>query len=158
MHSRYLSALALLYGLLLSQPGRGAGGARFVDDRGSAIRAPLEACFQVETRTECSSASEGRLPRMPEGYWAVRIEGPDHGPLTLQRSQIRAGGDGMAVVQVPRKAELRIEARPGVRLTVSVYPQEDPSFRPRVFGKAVQGGEPLKIPAGDSLVSLVSQS
>lgn len=156
---RSFSALALLCGVLVCRLGAAEDTAfRFVDDRGSSIHAPLEACFQVETRTECVPASDGRLSKAPPGFWALRIEGPGHGPLTIQRSKIKARADGTAVIPVPRKAELQIEAPPALRLTVSIYPQEDSTFRTPVFRKEAHGGERIKIPAGDSLVSLVSQS
>ncbi len=153
-----LTILALLCGVLTCRLAVAEEAAfRFVDDRGSAIQAPLEACFQVETRTECAPASDGRTSKAPQGFWALRIEGPDHGPLTIQRSQLKAGADGTAVVRVPRKAELQIQAPAALSLTVSVYPQEDADFRTPVFRKEAHGGERIKVPAGDSLVSLASQ-
>ncbi len=151
---RSFLGMVLLCGGLVSRPGVAEEILRFVDDRGLAIHSPLEACFQVETRTQCVAVADGRLASGPPQYWALRVEGPDAGPATLQRSEIRAQNDGTVVVRVPRKAELQVEVRPARLLTVSVYPQDDPTFRTPTFRKEIQRGERLKIPAGDSLVSL----
>src|SRR3954468_14665214 len=115
----------LISGALLAPPARGAGVLRFTDDRDKPITSALEACFQVDTRNDCVPVSGGKLSKVPEHFWALRVEGPDHGPVTFQRSAIR---HGTAVLKVPRKAELQIQARPDLRVTVSVYAQDDPSF------------------------------
>src|SRR3954463_3444899 len=159
MRWRFAYVLPILLGLLgSSRPGWAADPLRlrFVDDRGQAIQVPLEACFQVETRTDCANVSNGELTRIPAGFWALRIEGGDHGPLTLQRAKIQAGEDGAALLRVPRKADLQVEARLGLRLTLSVYPQEDSTFRSPILRSEIRGGGRVKIPAGESLVSFAA--
>jgi hypothetical protein len=151
------AAFALLFLVsLLTQPARGVETLRFTDDRNQPITSALEACFQIDTRNDCVPVPSGKLSKVPDHFWALRVEGPDHGPLTAQRSSIRSGNSGVAVLKVPRKAELQIQARPDLRVAVSVYAQNDPSFRAPSFRGEVLGGGTLKVPAGEELVSLTA--
>lgn len=64
--------------------------------------------------------------------------------------------DGVAVLTVPRKAEVEIQAKPGEKVAVSLYRLDDPTFRTPVFRREVQGGQSLKVPAGEHLASLAA--
>lgn len=128
---------------------------RCVDDLGAAIASDMQVCFQVETRLDCSLS--GRAPMdVPPGTASVRVEGPGHGPVSVRREALEAGPDGVAVLKVPRKAFLEVTARAGVRLAVSLYPQNDPTFRTPSFRIEKAGAEAVRIPAGDHVVSLAA--
>lgn len=126
---------------------------RFVDDRGKTIAGELEVCFQIGTRNECVSG-RGTPVQMPSEFVSVRVEGPDHGPVSVRRQDLKGELNGTRFLIVPRKALLQIGAGPEERLTVSLYRQDDPSFRTPSFRSEVRGGSSLKVPAGDHLVSL----
>ncbi len=126
---------------------------RFVDDRGQTIAGELEVCFQVGTHSQCVSAAPIQVPLE---LVSVRVEGPDHGPISVQRQELKRDSRGDLVLAVPRKALLRIGARPSERLILSLYGQDDPSFRIPAFRTEVSGGSSIKVPAGDHLVSLTA--
>lgn len=128
---------------------------RLVDDLGAAITSDLQVCFQVETRLEC--ARSGATPMdVLSGTASVRVEGSGHGPVSVRREALEAGPDGVATLKVPRKAFLEVTARPGLRLAVSLYPQNDPTFRTPSFRVETTGAESARIPAGDHVVSLAA--
>lgn len=128
---------------------------RLVDDRGKAIAAPLEVCFQIATRRDCVAGREGAYP-VPAEFVSVRVEGPDHGPASVPRQGLKSGPDGDLLLTVPRKALLQISAKSAERLTVSLYRQDDPTFRAPSFRAETRGGASLEIPSGDHVVSLAS--
>lgn len=121
---------------------------RLVDDRGEEIAGGTQVCFQIETRLDCSTPS-GALVPVPSGAVSVKVEGPRHGPASLRLS----GAERTTTVKVARKAFLDIFPRREAPLTVSLYPQDDPTFRLPSF-RAESRGEPLRVPAGDFLVSI----
>lgn len=128
---------------------------RFVDDLETGITSDLQVCFQVETRLDC--APSGAAPMdIPPGAASVRVEGPGHGPVSVRREALGAGPDGVAVVKVPRKAFLDVAVRRGIRLAVSLYPQNDPTFRAPSFRFETTGAETARIPPGDYVVSLAA--
>ena len=128
---------------------------RFVDDAGVAVTSDLQVCLQVETRLVCSAA--GASPAdVPPGAASIRVEGAGHGPISVRRDALEAGPDGVAVLKVPRKAFLDVAVRPGVRLAVSLYPQNDASFRVPSFRVEMSGAGTVRIPSGDHLVSLAA--
>jgi hypothetical protein len=129
---------------------------RLVDDRRQPIRASLEVCFQIGTRNDCSALSTGGPVELPTDWTGVRVEGPEHGPVSIKRADLKPGPDGLPVLMVPRKAELQVVAEAKERITVSLYPQDDPTFRSPLFRSEAQGGKSIKIPAGDHLVSLLA--
>ncbi|HEY4593277.1 MAG TPA: hypothetical protein VIJ61_12765, partial [Thermoanaerobaculia bacterium] len=129
---------------------------RLVDDRGQPIDASLDVCFQVGTRNDCSALSAGGPVELPADWAGVRVEGPEHGPVSAKRGDLKPGPDGLPVLRVPRKADLQVVAEAKERITVSLYPQNDPTFRSPSFRSEAQGGSSIKIPAGDHLVSLLA--
>ena len=128
---------------------------RLIDDRGKAIAGPLDVCFQIGTRNDCI-AGRGEPVQVPPEAVSVRVEGPDHGPVSARRQDLKGERDGGLLLVVPRKALLQVGGSPEERLTVSLYRQDDPSFRLPAFRSEVRGGSSLKIPAGDHLVSLTA--
>lgn len=130
---------------------------RFQDDQGLPIASEVQVCFVVGTRSDCrpaASAPGAELTDLPAEFSSLRVEGPGHGPLSLKSSEIRPGADGRFLVEVPRKAELRVLGRQERGLALSLYSQDDASFRIPVFRTEVRADGFLKIPAGDHLVSL----
>jgi carboxypeptidase family protein len=125
---------------------------RFLDDRGEPVASPLEACFQTDLRTECVNSNSGAPIEPPGRFLLLRIEGPDHGPVSLRYEDLEEG----RFARVPRKALLQIEKLPADPLTVSVYDKRAPSFDKALFSANAVGQNGIKIPAGDFLVSLSS--
>lgn len=133
---------------------------RFQDDQGLPVSSELQVCFLVGTRNDCRPvrhAPDAELADPPVDFLSLRVEGPDHGPLTVKRSDLKPGIGGRALVTVPRKAELQIRGRLEHRIALSLYSQDDPSFRTPAFRTDIQADGWLKIPAGDHLVSLSIQ-
>src|SRR6478609_4059002 len=128
---------------------------RLVDDRGKVITGELEVCFQIGTRSDCVPGRGTPVPVPPE-LLSLRVEGPDHGPVSVRRQDLKLQPDGGLVLTVPRKALLQIGASPKERLVLSLYGQDDPAFRVPSFRREVQGGSAIKVPAGDHLVSLAA--
>jgi hypothetical protein len=147
--------LATSLGVGIPQGEAWAASLRFVDDRRQPITANLEICFQVGTRTDCSANLTRGAVEMPAEWAGVRVEGPDHGPIAVKRGDLKAGPEGLPVLLVPRKADLQIAADTKERVAVSLYAQDDPTFRSPRFRVEVQGGKFIKIPAGDHLASLL---
>ncbi len=125
------------------------------DDRGKAIAGTVEACFQVGTGQHCVSRA-GTHIRVPPELSSLRVEGPDHGPVSVLRQDVKREPNGDLLLVVPRKALLQIDAGPEERLTLSLYGQDDPTFRAPSFRREMRGGSSLKVPAGDHLVSLTA--
>jgi hypothetical protein len=128
---------------------------RLVDDRGKAIDGELEACFQIGIRSDCVSSRGASIPVPPE-FVSVRVEGPDHGPISMRRQDLKTQPGGDLILTVPRKVLLQIGTSPKEHLVVSLYSQDDPTFRAPSFRREVQGGSAIKVPAGDHLISLAA--
>lgn len=126
---------------------------RFQDDQGLPIQSDLQVCFVLGTRSDCRPVVHAELAAVPADFTSFRVEGPDHGPLSVMRSELKPDAQGLAIFKVLRKAELQILGRQERRLALSLYSQDDASFRAPVFRMEVQA-DALKIPAGDHLVSL----
>jgi hypothetical protein len=94
---------------------------RLLDDRGEMIEAPLEVCFQAELRADCVSLGSGETFSPPARLRSVRVEGPDHGPVSARFEDFERDEGGQLLLRVPRKALLQIDERPPGPLTVSVY-------------------------------------
>jgi hypothetical protein len=131
------------------------GPLQLVDDRGKAIAGELEVCFQIGTRSDCVSG-RGTPVEVPPEFVSVRVEGPDHGPISVPWQNLKKNSNGDFLLAVPRKALLQISASPEERLNVSLYPQDDSTFRTPSFRSEVRGGSSLKVPAGDHLLSLTA--
>lgn len=131
---------------------------RFQDDQGRPVGSDVQVCFVVDTRSDCRTVPRtAALTHLPAGFSGLRIEGPDHGPRSLKPADLKPDAQGRALVEVPRKAELQILGRQKRRLTLSLYSQDDASFRTPSFRTEIQTDGWLKIPAGDHLVSLSSE-
>jgi Carboxypeptidase regulatory-like domain len=104
---------------------------------------------------ECSPISKG-LVELPDKASSIRIEGPEHGPVSLSRGSLKEGPDGLAVVKVPRKAFLEVAGKPGTRTTVSLYRLDDSTFRTPGSRMEAGDGETVRIPAGEFVASLSS--
>jgi hypothetical protein len=132
----------------------------FQDDQGLPVSSELQVCFLVGTRNDCQPARHApgaELADPPADFSSLRVEGPDHGPLTVKRPDLKPGTGGRALVTVPRKAELQLRGRQERRIALSLYSQDDPSFRTPVFRTDIYTDGWLKIPAGDHLASLAVQ-
>ncbi|HSS48678.1 MAG TPA: hypothetical protein VLX28_07010, partial [Thermoanaerobaculia bacterium] len=119
---------ALLAGTLAFVPAHAATKPRvlrLLDDRGKAITEELDVCFQIGTRSNCSPW-RGVPIEVPQEFVSVRVEGPDHGPVSAPRQGIEKEPNGDLSLAVPRKAFLQVTGSPEERLTVSLYPQDDP--------------------------------
>jgi hypothetical protein len=175
----WLAGAANLGAAAVESPGTAQPGGRrldlldLVDDRGQAIASPLEACFQIELRTECKQVAPGEGVRLPAAFHSLRLEGPDHGPLGLARAELlarvaaaapTARGEPAVRLAVPRKAVLYIaglhapSSHPPMRqqpLTVSLYRPQDPAFREPAYRATLAPGESaVKVPAGELIASL----
>jgi hypothetical protein len=131
------------------------GSLQLVDDRGKAITGELEVCFQIGTRSDCAPGRASRI-EMPPEFVSVRVEGPDHGPVSSPRQNLKKEANGDLRLAVPRKARLQVSGSSEENLTVSLYPQDDPIFRTPSFRGGIRGGSSLKVPSGDHLVSLAA--
>lgn len=128
---------------------------RFLDDRGQPIVADLEVCFQIGTRSECMPSRDGTPVAIPPEADAVRVEGEEHGPVSARWSEI-GRQDGLPSLVVPRKARLDVAAPAKEKIKISLWSQDDPTFRTPSFRGEVHGGSFLKIPAGRHLISLTA--
>ena len=81
---------------------------RLVDDRRQPIHSSLEVCFQVGTRSVCSALPTGGSIEPPADWASVRVEGPEHGPVSAMRGNLKPGPEGPPVLLVPRKADLEV--------------------------------------------------
>ncbi|HEX3129367.1 MAG TPA: carboxypeptidase-like regulatory domain-containing protein [Thermoanaerobaculia bacterium] len=127
---------------------------RFQDDQGLPIHSEVQVCFVLGTRSDCRPVAHAELADLPAGFSSFRVEGPDHGPLSAKRSDLKPDAEGVALLKVPRKAELQILGQQERHLALSLYSQDDESFRTPVFRTEIQADGSLKIPAGDHLVAL----
>jgi len=128
---------------------------QLVDDRGKAITEEVEVCFQAGTRSDCAPSRGARIELPPE-LVSVRVEGADHGPVSATRQNLRKEPNGDLLLAIPRKALLQVAGSSENNLTVSLYSQDDPSFRTPSFRGEVRGGSALKVPSGVYLVSLAA--
>jgi hypothetical protein len=128
-----------------------------VDDRGKPVEGPVEACFNVELRSDCQPVAAGAAAYAPPSFHGLRIEGEDHGPVTLRREQMRALPDGSFRVALARKAMLGVETKLRQKpLTVSLYLPQDATFREPFFRATLAPGQAqMRIPAGELIASLM---
>jgi len=127
-----------------------------VDDRGQAIDKAADVCFRVELRTECRRALAGEAVHPPAGFYSLRIDGEDHGPVDLRREDLPVQADGSLRAVVPRKALLHIDdtdlRQP---LTLSLYRPDDATFREPLYRAPLEAGRrEVKVPAGKLIASL----
>lgn len=140
----------------------GAGAAslpalHLVNDQGKPLGEPVDVCFRVELRTDCRRVAAGEEVHPPAGFYSVRIEGEDHGPVDLRREALPVPDKGLLLLVIPRKALLRIDrgAAGQQPLTLSLYRPQDPDFREPAFRVPLKPGqEDVKVPAGEHIASL----
>lgn len=147
----------LFSGLVSAQAGAEPPRLSVLDDLGRPIEETLAICYQVELRTDCGQVAPGAQVNPPAAFHGLRIEGEDHGPVSLRREALEIRADGAFQVKIPRKAWLRIEGSgPQEPLAVSLYsPRDNPTFRAPSFRVEWKPGEgEVKVPAGDFVASL----
>ncbi len=121
------------------------------DDRGRAITASLRACFTRGLETRCVDAPPWATPPGFEEFDSVTFDGPDHGPVDLQRSEFRSP------VRVPRKATLRFSNLPrDLTLTAAVFYRDDSSFKRPALQLGVTGDQ-IRVPARPSVIALFAR-
>ncbi|HLX06348.1 MAG TPA: hypothetical protein VKY89_00660, partial [Thermoanaerobaculia bacterium] len=143
---------------------------RFVDDRGQAIAAPLDVCFDTQVRGDCGRTDGDRPVAAPEGFVRVRVEGEAHGPVAFRREQIQAQPDGTLLVALPRKAWLQIvrpaappsgagpvKAAADATVAAELYSRADDDFRELLWrGRLAAGESRVRVPAGEFVLSLAA--
>lgn len=156
--SRSLFLPVCLFALFLASSVRTSAGAvlRLVDDRGQAVDEPLSVCFQVELASQCAEVRPGEPASLPPSFASVRAEGTHHGPVSARDRELRPADGGPAVLQVPRKALLRIDKLPSDPLTVSAFRPKAESFRNPIF-HGVVGSAGAAVPSGDLVLSLAAR-
>src|SRR3954452_22217282 len=110
MAAAYRIGSALLSAPIVLGPIQAAaksGSLQLADDRGKVIAGELEVCFQVGTRSDCVSW-RGAPVEVPPEFVSVRLEGPDHGPISVSRQSLKRDLHGDLLVAVPRKVLLQI--------------------------------------------------
>lgn len=152
-----MSALAILWLLLngvhpgIAPPSPGAM-LSFVDDRGTSIEAGLTVCFQIDLRNDCTTVT-GDSVALPEAFQSVRVEGAEHGPVSIPKGELERDKRGRTTLPVPRKGRLAV-ASGSWPLTLSFYPRQDDAFRKPFFRTTLKNGEFVLVPAGDFVASL----
>jgi len=126
------------------------------DDRGESITSPLSLCYRTDLRSDCVDLPAGEPFLPPAPLRSLRVEGPDHGPVSLQGDDLKAGADGRLRLRIARKALLRIDNRPAQPLDVAVYDKRAAAFDKPLAGARGVGPAGCKIPAGELLVALSS--
>ena len=150
-----MALIFVLATLLIGSAGEAAT-LSFIDDAGQTVQGPLEICVAKShgLPRDCSSLPAGsELLSIGDFGW-IRVEGPEHGPVTALKDDLRRT-DRQLTITVPRKATLRVVRRssPEEKLTLSLYSQTDSSFRQPTFRDRVEREE-LNIPAGSFMASL----
>ena len=128
---------------------------RLVDDRGEPVAAPIEVCIVTGLERSCQHVERGLLATSAD-FDSITAEGPEHGPLSIRRQDLLAGGDGAARLVVPRKARLRVRQLPAGPVSLSLYRSDDPSFRRPAARIPSSGGDRIFIPAGDFVLSVAA--
>ncbi|HUF78757.1 MAG TPA: carboxypeptidase-like regulatory domain-containing protein [Thermoanaerobaculia bacterium] len=139
----------------------GAGGVApsdqlsLVDDRGEPLGSPVEICLVQGLETDCVERSSQEGPVELPPFDLLRVEGADHGPVTVRPARLRSAGEnGPSRLVVPRKATLRARGAAEHRLTAALYPVADPDPLRPAHSLAVPASGELKVPAGDWLLAL----
>lgn len=150
-------ALAASLLLLLPGPVGAAPGdlLELADDRGEPLGAAVELCFVEGLGTECV----GRVPgdgsvELPASFDLLRVEGPEHGPVSARRRDLPAAAKGVRRLAVPRKALLRVRGAGDQRLTAALRPLDALDAGRPAHGLAVPAAGELRVPAGEWLLSL----
>lgn len=149
-------ALAASLLLLATAPAGAAAGEllELVDDRGEPLGAAVDVCFVKGLGTDCADRAPGAGPVELPAFDLLRVEGPEHGPVSVRRRDLPPADEGVRRLEVPRKATLRVRGAGEARLTAALRPLDAlDSGRPS-HGPAVPEEGELKVPAGDWLLAL----
>jgi protocatechuate 3,4-dioxygenase beta subunit len=150
-----LAAVLMVIGAISFAAEIPAPALRLVDDQGLTLGQKVKVCFSVELRTDCFEILPGTDARIPPGYFSLRIEGENHGPLQHTRQDVETEVTASGRLIVPRKARLQIENKPSLPITLSLYRPDDPTFREPAFRARLSSLETeTKIPAGSFIASL----
>ncbi len=158
------AALAAAFALALPaavaaapRPPLDGGHLTLTDDRGEPLGGPVQVCFVLELETDCVDvAPPERAVEVRPGR-LIRVEGPDYGPVTMERAALEAGADGERTLAVPRKAHLVVSGTAEASVEAALFPTADPDFdRPAYsYGlSASQGAAEVAIPAGGYVLAL----
>jgi len=156
VRSAGLLGVILLYASsVLAETAASSPQLQLVDDRGRRIDEVLDVCFQVELRNDCRRVVPGERVHPPASFFGLRVEGEDHGPVSVRRESLQKQPDGSFQIEVPRKAWLRIAKEDQRPLTISLYLPQDPIFREPAFRVQMKPGEEeVRVPAGEFIASL----
>jgi len=146
------SAFVLLI-FLTGSPAGAVSEIRFVDDLGKPISAGLDVCLSRGSNTKCGFAVPYQVPVGFEAFESLTVDGPFHGPVLRQRSDLESAA-GHHMVTVPRKARLRVREPARAQTLVSLYPQTDRDFRKPAYSFSDLGPAGVLIPAGDWVLSV----
>lgn len=130
-------------------------GLSLLDDRGRPLDAPVQVCFVRELETECTDVGRQGVSGIAlRPFELLRVEGPEHGPVTVRRAELGVNDNGGFRLAVPRKARLAIAGLPEETVVLSLYAVDDPEARQPRFRYELEGEGELRVPAGGHLASL----
>jgi hypothetical protein len=149
-------AFAASLPLLTAAPAGAAAGdlLELVDDRGEPLGAAVEVCFVQGLGTDCVDRAPGAGPEALPDFDLLRVEGPEHGPVSVRRRDLPAAEDGVRRLAVPRKARLRVRGAAGHRLTAALHSMDDLDPVRPAYSLAVPANADLRVPAGNWLLAL----
>ena len=87
-------------------------GLRLLDDRGKPIAEPVKVCLYRRLETSCLERSPYEVPSSMY-FESLTAEGPAHGPINVNRSDLAHAGPSDLSVRIARKGFLTIEGLPG---------------------------------------------
>ena len=150
------AALAASLLLLIPAPAGAAPGdlLELVDDRGEPLGAAVEVCFVQGLGTECVDRAPGAGPEALPDFDLLRVEGPEHGPVSVRRRDLPAAEEGVRRLAVPRKALLRVRGAGDQRLTAALRPLDALDSGRPAHGLAVPAAGEVGVPAGEWLLAL----
>jgi hypothetical protein len=124
------------------------------DDRGVTIESPIRVCLYRQLETQCLEHEPHSVPVTLQDFDSLTAEGPDHGPVHINRRDLRLTTGGEFPVSVPRKAYLVVTNVPDQALTLSLYNSDDDTYRKPAFRFERVTANSYRIPAQNFLVSL----
>lgn len=149
-----LIATLTLLGSTLPSHGESPQALELRDDRGQIPGSPIEVCFYHGLETQCSEFTGQELVALPDRFDSLRVEGSDHGPVSLRRHELPELVEGLRTLEIPRKVTVRVEHPEKLAPTLSLYDRFDRSLRRPTHRIATRTSPTLKVPAGAHLVSM----
>ncbi len=146
----------LLAALLLLAPASQAAPLRLrlLDDRGKPITEPVKVCLYRGLETSCLERSPYEVPPSMQKFESLTAEGPAHGPINLNRSELAGPGPFELSVRIPRKGLLTIQGLPTDPVALSLYAGDDTTFRKPAFRFEHIEAAGLRIPAQRFVLAL----